>query len=78
MGLQGFQTGAKQSHTCSSQNWTVARSQFGLFYFANKTSHFVASLYRPPVDRPVIKGDTPVLDNGNDLLNVLQKFDNLF
>ena len=33
----------------------------------------MASWYRPPVD-----GHLPVLDNGNDLLNSLEKFDNLF
>ena len=31
--------------------------------FVNKTTHFVASLYRPPVG-----GHLPVSDNGNDLL----------
>ena len=41
--------------------------------FANKTTHFVASWYRPPVS-----GHLPVSDNGNDLLNSLEKFDNLF
>ena len=41
--------------------------------FANKTTHFVASWYRPPVD-----GHLPVSDNRNDLLNSLEKFDNLF
>ena len=30
---------------CLSQNWKTTLNQFG---FANKTSHFVASLYRPP------------------------------
>ena len=33
----------------------------------------MASWYRPPVD-----GHLPVSDNGNDLLNSLEKFDNLF
>ena len=32
--------------------------------FANKTTHFVASWYRPPVDSHL-----PVSENGNDLLN---------
>ena len=41
--------------------------------FVNKKTHFVASWYRPPVD-----GHLPVSDNGNDLLNSLEKFDNLF
>ena len=41
--------------------------------FVNKKTHFVASRYRPPVD-----GHLPVSDNGNDLLNSLEKFDNLF
>ena len=41
--------------------------------FANKTTRFVASWYRPPVD-----GQLPVSDNGNDLLNSQEKFDNLF
>ena len=41
--------------------------------FVNKKTHFVASWYRPPVD-----GHLPVSDNGNDLLNSLDKFDNLF
>ena len=41
--------------------------------FVNKKIHFVASWYRPPVD-----GHLPVADNGNDLLNSLEKFDNLF
>ena len=41
--------------------------------FANKKTHFVASWYRPPVD-----GHLQVSDNGNDLLNFLEKFDNLF
>ena len=39
----------------------------------HKKTHFVASWYRPPVD-----GHLPVSDNGNDLLNSLEKFDNLF
>ena len=47
-----------------------------VFVMANKTSHFVVSWYRPDVDRPDINyGDLPVLDNGNDLLNSLEKFD---
>ena len=33
----------------------------------------MASWFRPPVD-----GHLPVSDNGNDLLNSLEKFDNLF
>ena len=37
--------------------------------FVNKKTHFVASWYRPPVD-----GHLPVSDNGNDLLNSLEKF----
>ena len=41
--------------------------------FVNKKTHFVASWYRPPVD-----GHLPVSDNGNDLLNSLERFDNLF
>ena len=41
--------------------------------FVNKKTHFVASWYRPPVE-----GHLPVSDNGNDLLNSLEKFDNLF
>ena len=41
--------------------------------FVNKKTHFVASWYRPPFD-----GHLPVSDNGNDLLNSLEKFDNLF
>ena len=41
--------------------------------FVNKKTHFVASWYRPPVD-----GHLPVSDNGNDLLNSLEKFDKLF
>ena len=41
--------------------------------FVNKKTHFVASWYRPPVD-----GHLPVSDNGNHLLNSLEKFDNLF
>ena len=41
--------------------------------FVNKKTHFVASWYRPLVD-----GHLPVSDNGNDLLNSLEKFDNLF
>ena len=41
--------------------------------FVNKKTHFVASWYRLPVD-----GHLPVSDNGNDLLNSLEKFDNLF
>ena len=41
--------------------------------FVNKKTHFVASWYQPPVD-----GHLPVSDNGNDLLNSLEKFDNLF
>ena len=41
--------------------------------FVNKKTHFVASWYRPPVD-----GHLPLSDNGNDLLNSLEKFDNLF
>ena len=41
--------------------------------FVNMKTHFVASWYRPPVD-----GHLPVSDNGNDLLNSLEKFDNLF
>ena len=41
--------------------------------FVNKKTHFVASWYRPPVD-----GHLPVSDNENDLLNSLEKFDNLF
>ena len=41
--------------------------------FVNKKTHFVASWYRPPVD-----GHLPVSDNGNDLLNSLEKFVNLF
>ena len=41
--------------------------------FVNKKTHFVASWYRPPVN-----GHLPVSDNGNDLLNSLEKFDNLF
>ena len=40
--------------------------------FVNKKTHFVARWYRPPVD-----GHLPVSDNGNDLLNSLEKFDNL-
>ena len=38
--------------------------------FVNMKTHFVASWYRPPVD-----GYLPVSDNGNDLLNSLEKFD---
>ena len=41
--------------------------------FVNKKTHFVASWYRPPVD-----GHLPVSDNGNDVLNSLEKFVNLF
>ena len=41
--------------------------------FVNKKTHFVASWYGPPVD-----GHLPVSDNGNDLLDSLEKFDNLF
>ena len=41
--------------------------------FVNKKTHFVASWYRPPAD-----GHLPVSDNGNDLLNSLEKFVNLF
>ena len=41
--------------------------------FVNKKTHFVASWYRPPFD-----GHLPVSDNGNDLLNSLEKFENLF
>ena len=37
--------------------------------FVNKKTHFVASWYR---------WSLPVSDNGNDLLNSLEKFDNLF
>ena len=41
--------------------------------FVNKKTRLVASWYRPPVD-----GHLPVSYNGNDLLNSLEKFDNLF
>ena len=41
--------------------------------FANKTTHVVASWYRPPAD-----GHLPASDNGNDLLNSLKKFGNLY
>ena len=41
--------------------------------FVNKKTHFVASWYRQPVD-----GRFTVSYNGNDLLNFLEKFDNLF
>ena len=41
--------------------------------FVNKKTHFVASWYRPHVD-----GHLPVSDNENDLLNSMEKFDNLF
>ena len=51
---------------CPSQNWTMTQSQFG-----SNLLHFVASWYRPP------NGHLPVSDNGNDLLNSLEKFDNL-
>ena len=41
--------------------------------FVNKKIYFVASWYRPLVD-----GHLRVSDNGNDLFNSLEKFDNLF
>ena len=44
-----------------------------LTFMTDKKPHFVASWYRPPVD-----GHLPVSDNGNDFLNSLEKFDNLF
>ena len=45
---------------------------------ANKTSHFMASWYQPPVDQPDINGDLPVLDNGNGIFYSLETCDNLF
>ena len=33
---------------CLSQNWKTTRNQFWVKVFANETSHFVASWYRPP------------------------------
>ena len=64
-------------NTCPSQNRTITRSQFGLNLLQIKQLT-VAIWYRPPVDRPDINGHLPESDNGNDLLNSLEKFDNLF
>ena len=34
--------------TCPCRNWKTTPNQFGLKVFANKTSHYVVSWYRPP------------------------------
>ena len=51
---------------------TELDNDFWVKLFVNKKTYFVASWYRPHVD-----GHLPVSDNGNDLLNSLEKFDNL-
>ena len=58
-------------HTDTKIKADLSNQQFNCF--VNKKTHFVASWYRPTVD-----GHLPVSDNGNDLLNSLEKFDNLF
>ena len=65
----------RTSHTCRRMLTELDNDSESVWVklFVNKKTHFVASWYRPPVD-----GHLPVSDNGNDLLNSLEKFDNLF